>query len=89
MAAVETLHAGDVILGHDGNEWGVEAVMPGPPPGLILVRYGQKVTGYPPAGTEYHVISRADVNAEMIAAEQLINAGLGPLEIVWEKWDVE
>lgn len=79
MASYEQVHAGDTVLGHDGNVWGVESIDHGPPLVVTLVKHGERVTGYPPAGTEVTVIEAADVRAEQWAAQVLIDAGLGPI----------
>jgi hypothetical protein len=87
VATYEQVHAGDVVIGHDNQLWGVESIGTVPDTGqrqVTLVRHGAQVTGYPPAGTEVTVAQPADVSREVMAAQLLINAGLGPLEILWE-----
>jgi hypothetical protein len=85
MTTYEQVHAGATVLGHDGQVWGVEAIDREPHLSVTLVRYGQRVTGYPPAGTPVTVIEPADVRAEAWAAQQLIDA-FGSVEIVSERW---
>lgn len=87
MATYEHVHAGDVVLGHDGELWGVVEIDHSPPLRVTLVRHGARVTGYPPAGTSCTVVTPADVRAEAWAADVLISTGLGPVEIVSEKWE--
>jgi hypothetical protein len=77
----EEVHAGDVVLGHDGQVWGVAAVVPGSPAGPIvtLTRHGV-TTGpaQPPPGTPITILERADSAAEARAFGALSAAGLGP-----------
>ena len=84
----ETLHAGDVILGADGQEWGVVAISRiGGQLAVALTRYGQTVTGYPPPGTEVTVLSRADTIEEARAYAALA-ASFGEIEVLGEVWNV-
>lgn len=86
MDTYETLHAGDVILGHDGQKWGVVAISRlGGQLAVALTRYGQTVTGYPPAGTPVTVLSRADTIEEARAYEVLA-ASFGDVEVLGEVW---
>lgn len=78
MAGYEQVLPGDVVLGHDGELWGVEDIQRVPQLAVILVRYGRRLTGYPPAGTPVTVVQPAGVQA-------FIDAGLGP-EILGEVW---
>ena len=84
MATYEQVHAGDIVLGHDGELWGVEAISHAPQLAVTLVRHGRRVTGYPAAGTGVTVVTPADVSAEGRAAQALIDAGLG-VEILYEQ----
>jgi hypothetical protein len=81
----EHLHAGVVVLGGDGEPWGVEQILHEPQLAVTLVRHGQRVTGYPPAGTAVTVIDPADVRAEEWAAQVLIDA-FGPVQLIGEAW---
>lgn len=85
MPTYEDAHAGDLVLGHDGQVWGVETKVSGPPLAVTLVRYEARVTGYPPPGTEVEIVQRADVSAEAMAAQAFIDAGID-VEIVGERW---
>lgn len=87
MATYEQVHAGDIVLGHDGELWGVEAIEHTPRIAVTLVKGSLRVTGYPPAGTPITVVQPADVSAEHRAAEHLLAAGLGPLGIISERWE--
>lgn len=89
MTTWEDVHAGAVVLGHDGQTWGVAGVAPGPDgPTVALVRHGQQLVGRPPAGTPITVIQPADVSGELAAVDALLAGGLGPVEIVYENWEV-
>ena len=84
MASYEQVHAGDIVLGHDGELWGVEAIDHVPQLAVTLVKHGQQVTGYPPAGTPVTVVAPADLSAEFWAAQMFIDAGFD-VEIVSER----
>jgi hypothetical protein len=81
----EDVHAGDYVLGHDGEMWGVLAIDHAPQLAVTLVRPGHQVTGYPPAHTPVTIVARSDISAEFAAAQVLADAGLGP-ELVTEIW---
>lgn len=83
MDTYETVHAGDVILGHDGQEWGVAAIGGG---AVTLTRFGQTVTGYPPGGTPVTVLSRADT-IEEARAFAVLQQSFGDVEVVGEVWN--
>lgn len=85
-ATYEQLHAGAIVLGGDGSPWGVEQILFQPTLAVTLVRLGERVTGYPPAGTPVTVIDPADVRAEEWAAQVLIDA-FGPVELIGERWE--
>lgn len=79
MDTWDTVHAGDVVLGHDQLEYGVVGIDPSPfGPVVTLTRYGQQQTAQPPPGTPITVISRADVTAEARAFAILAGASLNP-----------
>lgn len=84
MDTYEMVHVGDVVLGHDGQEWGVAAIGGG---AVTLTRYSQAVTGYPPANTPVTVLSRADTIEEARAYEVLA-ASFGDVEVLGEVWNV-
>lgn len=84
MATYEHVHAGDVVLGHDRELWGVEAISHTPQLAVTLVRHGQRITGYPPPGTGVTVVTPADVAAEAAAAQVFIDAGFG-VELISER----
>lgn len=86
MAAYEQVHAGDTVLGHDNDVWGVESIDHGPPLVVALVKHAGtvRVVGYPPPGTQVTIVSRADVRAEERAAQVFIDAGLD-VELVSER----
>jgi hypothetical protein len=86
MAGYEQVHAGDIVLGHDGELWGVASIDHAPQLAVTLVRPGHRVTGYPPRGTPVTVVQAADVQAEAQTADILIGA-LGPIEILGERWN--
>ena len=79
------VHAGDHVLGHDGEVWGVAEIDHAPALRVVLVRPGYRVQGWPPAGTPVTIVHRADVSAEATAFETLLAAGLGP-ELVGERY---
>lgn len=84
MATYEQVHAGDIVLGHDGELWGVEAIDHEPQLAVVLVKHGQRAVGYPPAGTEVTVVTPADVSGEARAAQVFIDAGFN-LELISER----
>lgn len=84
MTTYEQVHAGDIVLGHDGELWGVAGIDRAPKLAVTLVRHGHSVTGYPPPGTPITVVQAADVRAEAWAADVLIGA-FGPIEILGER----
>lgn len=85
MDTYEGLHAGDLVLGNDGEVWGVAAIIHVPHLAVTLVRHGNAVVGNPPAGTPVTVVQRADVSAEFAAAGTLL-ASLGDIELLGETW---
>lgn len=84
MDTYETVHTGDVVLGHDGQEWGVAAIGGG---AVTLTRFGQTVTGYPPPRTPVTVLSRADTIEEARAYAALA-ASFRDVEVLGEVWNV-
>lgn len=85
MSTYEQVHAGDHVLGYDGDVWGVAAVTRVPQLSVTLVKPGQRVTGYPPPGTPVTILHQSNVRAEEEAAGALIAGGL-PVEILGEEW---
>lgn len=81
----DDVHAGDLVLGHDGEVWGVANITRAPRLAVTLVRHSHRVTGYPPAGTAVTIVGQSDVTAEFAAAAILIGAGLD-IEIISETW---
>jgi hypothetical protein len=81
---------GDIVLGHDGHEWGIAAIDREPRLGVTLVRHGERITGYPPPGTPVTIVQRAavpaDGSAEAAAMAALLGAGLMP-RLVRETWE--
>jgi hypothetical protein len=82
----ESVHAGDIVLGHDGELWGVARIEHEPELVVELVKHGTRVVGRPPAGTPVTVVTPADVDAERQAAGALVSA-FGPVKIVSERWE--
>lgn len=87
MPTFEQVHAGDIVLGHDNDLWGVAAIDHVPQLSVTLVKAGTRIIGYPPPGTPVTVAMPADVTAEARAAQVLMDAGLGPIEIISERWE--
>jgi hypothetical protein len=82
----EKVHAGDVVLGHDEQAWGVVDIALGDPRGPIvtLYRYGQTLgPAQPPTGTPIIVVSPVDTAPEAQAFAALADAGLAP-EVIRE-----
>jgi hypothetical protein len=80
----EDVNAGDVVLGHDRETYGVTDVQLGHPYGPIVTLYRLGLTvgpAQPPYGTPIYVVERADVSAEAAAFDVLQQAGLGPAVI--------
>lgn len=86
MTSYEDVHAGDVVLGYDGELWGVQHVAHEPELAVVLVKHGARVAGRPPVGTPVTIVERADVTREFGAAELLAQA-FGPLAIISENWE--
>lgn len=86
MTTFEDLHAGDHVLGHDNDTWGVAAITRSPRLVVALVKPGSRLVGYPPPGTPVTVLHRADIRVEEMAAGVLIAGGLGEIEIISEEW---
>lgn len=84
MATFEQVHAGDTVLGHDGEVWGVKGIDHVPHLAVTLVKYGQQVVGYPPPGTPVTVVTPADLSAEFWATQILIDA-FGAVEVISER----
>jgi hypothetical protein len=86
-----SLHGGDIVLGQDGNAWGVEYVsrkwgaIAGPAFEVCLVRHGARVTGWPDESASVTVVQRADTALEAGAYTVLTEAGLNP-EVISERW---
>jgi hypothetical protein len=74
------VHAGDIVLGHDGQEWGVLAVSS---PAVTLTRYGRTVAGRPDPADPVVITRPADHAATATAVDVLIAAGFVP-EIISE-----
>lgn len=85
MTTYEQVHSGAVVLGHDGALWGVEHIEREPVLAVTLVRYGERITGYPPAGTEIVIHQPADVAAEAYAAGLFIEA-FGSVDLIAEHY---
>ena len=80
----DSLHAGDVVQGVDGQAWGVAEVRREPVFAVVLTRHGRRVTGYPHPAAAVAILSRSDVRAEYRAAEAL--DALGPVQLISETW---
>lgn len=85
MTTYEQVHAGDHVLGYDGDVWGVAALDQSPVLRVEMVKPGARLVGYPPAGTEVVVLAAQDVSAEAAAWSVLNALGLCP-EILGERW---
>jgi hypothetical protein len=81
-----TVHAGDVVLGHDNELWGVARIEREPELVVELVKHGARVVGRPPAGTPVTVVQHPHVSAEREAAGVLLAAGFG-VELISERWE--
>ena len=82
----ERVHAGETVLGHDDQEWGVVDIVVGDPRGpvITLTRYGQTLgPAQPPPGTPITVVSPVDTAPEAAAFAALAAAGLAP-EVIRE-----
>lgn len=86
MSTYADIHAGAVVLGHDGELWGVAEVTREPRFTVTLVRGGHRVTGYPPLETPVTIVTPADVSQEMRAAQAFVDAGFAP-EIISQSWE--
>lgn len=85
MDTYESVHTGDVVLGHDGQEWGVKQILREPSLAVTLTRHGAEVTGYPPAGTAVTVLSRADT-IEETRAFAVLTESFGDVSLIAEVW---
>jgi hypothetical protein len=83
----ENVHTGDVVLGGDGQAWGVKQIDHTPQGSAVtLVRHGQLVTGFPPRGTPVMVVSRAGVSEELRAFAALAES-FGDVSLIQERWN--
>lgn len=80
------VHAGEVVRGHDGNDWGVETIDRRDGLAVTLVRHGQRITGRPTPETPILVVQRCDTTAEAQAWQALADAGLG-CDVIYETWE--
>lgn len=80
------LHAGDLVRGADGQDWGVAEIVHVPVLSVTLVRGTHRVTGYPAAGEPVTVVRRADFSAEIAVGWALVNS-LGPVDLLGERWE--
>jgi hypothetical protein len=74
-------HTGDVVLGHDGQTYGVVTISHAHPAGpvITLTRHGATIgPAQPPPGTPITFVDRADMTAEAQAFAVFAGAGLGP-----------
>lgn len=88
MDTWDGVHAGDVVLGHDGQTYGVVSVVHTVPGGPVvtLTRHGLTVgPAQPPPGAPITVLQRADATAEARAFTVLATAGLNP-ELIRESY---
>lgn len=82
------LHAGDVVLGADGETWGVVVIRwDGSRISIALHRHGRNVEGYPNPSDPVYVVHRADNEAEAKAWSVLSAANFEP-EVINETWEV-
>jgi hypothetical protein len=81
---------GDIVRGGDGNVWRIAEMDRETSRGfsVTLERPGQRVTGWPPLGTEVEILQRAEVphgtGAEVAALQAL--AAFGPVSLIREVW---
>ncbi len=81
MPTWEDCHAGTIVLGHDGLEYGVVDIERGDPRGPVvtLVRFGARVgPAQPPPGTPITIVGEPDLSAEARAYAVLAEQGLDP-----------
>lgn len=88
MTIYEDVRAGDIVLGHDSDLWGVSMIEYEPQLAITLVKdEGRtRVVGRPPAGTPVVIVERAAVEPDGAAAAALHAAGLG-VELISERWE--
>lgn len=80
------VHAGYVVLGHDGYEWGVLAVDREHDLSVTLTRYGRRITGHPDPSASVVITQTVDLAEQRDACQALINAGF-PVHILSEQWE--
>jgi hypothetical protein len=82
------LHAGDVVLGADGEPWGVWRLWryEGGQLTIVLMRGEREVTGYPRPDEPVTVVHRCDTSAEAAAWALLAAGGLQP-QVIEEHWE--
>lgn len=89
MSTWRDVHAGDIVLGHDGQEWGVLGIEHDPPSMLdrtsavTLTRYGRTLTGRPPSVAPVIITQTADHSDTASAIDALLSVGFG-VEIISE-----
>lgn len=87
-ATWEQVHAGDIVRGYDGQNWGVVAITLGDPAGPVITlhRLGTTVGPAQPApGTPIVIVERANTADEAAAHAVLAAAGLGP-QVIHEEY---
>jgi hypothetical protein len=92
MSVWRDVHAGDIVLGHDGQEWGVLNVehfrpaaggYPSYPLTITLTRYGRTIAGQPDPSAPVIITQSADHTIEYAAVQHLLDAGF-PVCVVSE-----
>lgn len=81
MSTWDDVHAGAIVLGHDGLSYGVEEISHDSPygPVIVLTRHGVRVgPAQPPPGTPITILENPAMPAEAAAFAVLAEAGLGP-----------
>lgn len=88
MTTWEDARAGSIVLGYDGNTYGVTEHVPHPAgPIVTLVRYGVRTgPAQPPPLTPITIVEPADMTAEANAFAVLSAAGLAP-ELLRETYE--
>lgn len=87
MTTYEDVEPGCVVLGHDGESWGVSRIVREPQFAVTLVRFGRTVTGYPPSGTPVTVLSWPERDPAEVAAVAALSEAFGPMDLIEQRWE--
>lgn len=84
MTTYHDVHAGDWVIGHDGDVWGV-AEKVASPLSVTLVKADARMVVRPVDGATVTIVQTSDLTAEQAAWAVLAAAGMAP-QVIGERW---